>query len=50
MKASQKRVAILIENGKDLSLYDRHVADLTRARMGAGAMPAKPTTGAAVTM
>lgn len=42
--------AIFTEIEKDLSLYERHVAELYRARMGAGAKPAKPTTGAAVAM
>lgn len=42
--------AIFTEIEKDLSLYERHVAELYRARMGAGALPAKPTTGAAVSM
>jgi protease I len=42
--------AIFTEIEKDLSLYERHIVELYRARTGAGAKPAKPTTGAAVTM
>jgi protease I len=42
--------ALLREIEKDLSLYERHLATLYRARMGNATMPAKPTTGAAVAM
>jgi protease I len=42
--------ALFREIEKDLSLYERHLADLYRARMGTAPMPAKPTTGAAVSM
>ncbi len=43
--------AIFMEIEKDLSVYERHVADLYRARMGSGGMQAaQPTTGAAAKM
>jgi len=42
--------AIFTEIKKDLSLSERHVADLYRARMGTSVQAAKPTTGAAVKM
>lgn len=42
--------AIFTEIETDLALYERHLAELYRARMGAGVMSAKPTTGAAVKM
>ena len=42
--------ALFTEIYKDLLLYERHLADLYKARMGAEVKPAKPTTGAAVTM
>lgn len=42
--------AIFTEIQTDLALYERHLAELYRARMGAGVMSAKPTTGAAVKM
>lgn len=41
---------LLREIEKDLSLYERHLADLYRARIGYMPKPAKPTTGAAVSM
>ncbi len=43
--------AIFTEIEKDLSLYERHLAELYRARMGpSGVQPAQPTTGSAVKM
>lgn len=42
--------AIFTEIETDLALYERHLAELYRARMGTGVMSAKPTTGAAVKM
>ncbi len=41
---------IFIEIHKDLLIYEQRLADLYRTRMGASVKPAKPTTGAAVTM
>jgi protease I len=42
--------AIFTQIYKDLTTYEQRLADLYRARMGAEIKPAKPTTGAAVTM
>jgi len=43
--------AIFTEIEKDLALYERHLAELYRARMGpSGVRPAQPTTGSAVKM
>jgi protease I len=41
---------VFTEIYKDLLLYEQHLADVYKARMGAGVKPAKPTTGTAVTM
>ena len=42
--------ALFREIEKDLSLYERHLADLYRTRIGYMAKPAKPTTGTAVSV
>lgn len=40
--------ALFTEIEANLALYERHLADLYRARLGDGIKPAKPTTGSAV--
>lgn len=42
--------ALFTEIYKDLLLYEQHLAQLYKSRMGAEVQPAKPTTGAAVSM
>jgi protease I len=42
--------ALLREIEKDLSVYERHLADLYRARVGVATQPVVPTTGAAAAM
>lgn len=42
--------AVFTDIQKDLLLYEWHLADLYKARMGAGVKPAKPSTSPAVTM
>ena len=42
--------AMFTQIHKDLLTYEQRLVDLYRVRMGAGVKPAKPTTGAAVSM
>ncbi|BAY47444.1 PfpI family intracellular peptidase [Scytonema sp. HK-05] len=42
--------AMFTQIHKELLTYEQRLVDLYRARMGAGVKPAKPTTGAAVSM